>query len=209
MAEKDIDNLDEFAINEQLEKGERYLFVKPWFAQGWAVGVFWMVVIGVIDAYQYTSGKNLYLLHALLLIVVLLSIYKLFTTTRRIEIQGDYVRVHSMNIFKPVREYRFSRMTSWLEVDSIFIIRKKSYTGGALFKKIYWCPHWEEMKKVFMAKPAYCMQRDSRSDRNTVNKGAKTAGGFGSGGCLLTSFVILFEWLSTPYLLLCRTVFGR
>lgn len=206
---KGTDNLDEFAINEYLEEGEHFEFVKPWFAQGWAVGLFWVLSVGLVDLYLYSTGESNNIIHSILVLVVVFSAYKFFTSTRRIEVKGDYVRVHSFNIFNPVKEYRFSRMTSWLEVDSIFIIKKKSYSGGTTFKKIYWYPHWNEMKRIFIAKPAYCMQRDARSDRNTVNKGAKTAGGFGSGGCLLTSFVILFEWLSTPYLLLCRAIFGR
>lgn len=140
---------------------------KPWFAQGWVLGVLLATAATVFTFYQYGFQPRVWMV-LLLVLLWLLAVLKFFKGVRYLEFYNDAVLTYGLHPSKPIAQLPYDRMTVVLDADEIFYIRKAKFTGGFSLKRVYWKHDWEQLKTIFSTNAAYTM-------RNYIQKGR---GGF-------------------------------
>ncbi len=182
-------------------------FTKPWFARGWVIGglLATIATAAVLVSFVAASIPTAFLVMVgLLWLMVLLKYLK---GVRYLEIYADAVLVYALNPVKPVAQIPFERMTVVQDVDEIYFIPKKKFTGGFSLKKVYWKHDWEAICTLFNNKAAYVRRNDpkNRGGFDTplpipTTAGSRHRSGFG----VISAAIIIYEWfigllLFVPY----------
>lgn len=192
-----------FTERDILHNDPPIVFTKPWFAQGWVIGVFWASLVTGYAAYSYFvlgGVMRLWLILAGLLWVF--TLYKYLKGVRFIEVSGEVVRVFARDVVTPIGEIPFERMTLVQDVDEIYFIRKARFTGGFSLKRAYWKNSFVHMNEVFKSNASYVMgnylQKNQGGFNATVisrfNPVMQSRGGNGTGG-ILGALTILYEFV--------------
>lgn len=133
--------------------------VKPWFALGWVIGVFWATLATTL-AIVFFGVSALPPKPFLIGVAIawLIALFKYFKGVRYLELYTDMVLVYTLDPVTPAKQIPYDKMSVVLDLNEVFFIRKAQFTGGYSLKKVYWQQNWEQLKIAFSTNAAYVMQ---------------------------------------------------
>lgn len=197
--------LDAGLIKEQIEAGEAIEFTKPVYAQAWFIAIFWLMAVIGYNAYTILLNGMYYPLVLLLAVILVLYIgYKFFTTTRRIVLVGDAVKVFGFSN-EPKKEFRLSQLSAVIDSEEIYLIKKKQFTGGITFRKAYWGSQWDAMKAQFRSRSAYANSGDTAY---AGLGGTPALGSNSSGASPISTIALIYDIALFPYFAIARSIAG-
>lgn len=192
-------------MKEDAEK--RYEFVKPIYARGWVIGLLWLVLLPLGLYVWYPDALHRLFFQLAYLGILVITLVKFFRSPRKLTIEGDVVKVYTYKS-DPSAEFHFSKMTCVVDDEEIFLIKKRSFTGGIVLRQVYWPQYFSDMRHVFRTNASYVKDGDYENMPSTSPKDFVFNKPL-AGAEFIALIPMLYDYAMLPYLLICEVVFKR
>lgn len=208
-------SIDENIIDYQFDENEAdVVFIKPLFAQGWVICLFWAAFLAIVALVSGFDNSHAGVLLGLSVFFIVITPLKYATCVKKLAIAKGVVFVFTNDKLKPSKQIHLENMTAVVEASEIFFIQKAKYFGGITLRSRYWVGQWDQIRKTFSNGASYVKRAPANfSDEvpglsmttfRTASKGSR-----GGGSTFFKAFPIFYELLLLPYFSICNLIFRK
>lgn len=132
---------------------------KPFYAQGWVLGLFWGFVLVLAARYLPISLMGSSVFIGLGGISFLFSLWKFFKGIVTITLTEKGIMLYRIGHKEPFEMLLFGTLQVLVERNEVNLIVDAKQGKIITLKSIYWPTHWDEMLEILSTKPAH-IRRD-------------------------------------------------